>query len=325
MRDKLARIELPLQQARQAAEAVREDLIARAQSLAQELVANPDVRDASQRLRELQAHWQQHARALPLARSVENALWTRFKSACDAVFAQREAAFNARDAELAARLAQRQALLDRLSSIHHETEADAGRTLAEVDRAWRQTAELPPASAHALEARFRDARALAVQRLVELGRDRWQAECDSLAAKIALCEQRESGNTDDTAQRWDVIGVLPAVWEQAMAQRWSSPLTAQGPLAVSAFDDLLLQLETALDLPATPEQQDARRQLKLRMLKDTLEGRADASHGPRSDLLLAALRQRGVTQAQQQRLQALIAALRGATPGFMLPDSARRS
>lgn len=325
MRDKLARIELPLQQARQAAEAVREDLIARAQSLAQELVANPDVRDASQRLRELQAHWQQHARALPLARSVENALWTRFKSACDAVFAQREAAFNARDAELAARLAQRQALLDRLSSIHHETEADAGRTLAEVDRAWRQTAELPPASAHALEARFRDARALAVQRLVELGRDRWQAECDSLAAKIALCEQRESGNTDDTAERWDVIGVLPAVWEQAMAQRWSSPLTAQGPLAVSAFDDLLLQLETALDLPATPEQQDARRQLKLRMLKDTLEGRADASHGPRSDLLLAALRQRGLTPPQQQRLQTLLAALRGATPGFMLPDSARRS
>ncbi len=326
MRDKLARIELPLQQARQAAEAVREDLIDRAQSLAQELVANPDVRDASQRLRELQAHWQQHARALPLARSVENALWTRFKSACDAVFAQREAAFNARDAELAARLAQRQALLDRLSGIHHETEADAGRTLAEVDRAWRQTAELPPASAHALEARFRDARALAVQRLVELGRDRWQAECDSLAAKIALCEQRESGAVaDDTTQRWAAIGVLPAAWEQAMAQRWSSPLTGSGPLAMSALDDLLLQLETALDLPATPEQQDARRQLKLRMLKDTLEGRADASHGPRSDLLLAALRQRGATQAQHQRLHALIAALRGATPGFLLPDSARRS
>jgi hypothetical protein len=110
-----------------------------------------------------------------------------------------------------------------------------------------------------------------------------------------------------------------------MAQRWSSPLTAQGPLAVSAFDDLLLQLETALDLPATPEQQDARRQLKLRMLKDTLEGRADASHGPRSDLLLAALRQRGLTPPQQQRLQTLLAALRGATPGLMLPDSARRS
>ena len=110
-----------------------------------------------------------------------------------------------------------------------------------------------------------------------------------------------------------------------MAQRWSSPLTGPGPLAMSAFDDLLLQLETALDLPATPEQQDARRQLKLRTLKDTLEGRADASHGPRSDLLLAALRQRGLTPPQQQRLQTLIAALRGATPGFLLPDSARRS
>ncbi len=322
MRDNLARIEVPLQQARQAAEAVREDLINRAQTLAQALVANPDLRDAGQRLRELQAHWQQHARAMPLARSVENALWTRFKSACDTVFAQREAAFNARDAELAARMAQRQALLDRLSTLHGQSEADAGRTLAEVDRAWRQAAELPPASFHAIEARFRDARALAVQRLVELGRDRWQAECDSLAAKITLCEQRESGGSDDPAPRWAAIVVLPAVWEQAMAQRWASPLTGPGPLTGSAFDDLLLQLETALDLPATPAQQDARRQLKLRTLKDTLEGRADASHGTRSDWLLAALRQRGLTQAQQQRLQALIAALRGVTPGFLLPDSA---
>ena len=42
-------------------------------------------------------------------------------------------------------------------------------------------------------------------------------------------------------------------------------------------------------------------------------------------LLLAALRQRGMTPPQQQRLQTLIAALRGATPGFLLPDSARRS
>ena len=322
MRDSLARIELPLQQARQAAEAVREDLIARAQALAQELVANPAARDANQRLRELQAHWQQQARTLPLARGVENALWTRFKSACDAVFAQRAAAFNARDAELAAQLAQRQALLARLETLDDET--NASRTLAEVDRAWRQAADVPPAAAHALETRFRDARALAVQRLIELGRARWQTECDSLAAKLALCEECESGACDDSAQRWAALGALPAIWEQAMAQRWSTPLAASGPLAEPAFDDLLLQLETALDLPATPEQQDARRQLKLRTLKDTLEGRASADAGPPSSWLPAALRQRGATPAQRQRLQALVATLRQATPGSLLPEMTRR-
>lgn len=328
LRDSVARIEAPLQEARRAAEAQREQLIVRAEALLLEQREHPQMRDAVPRLRELQAEWQQHAQALPLARAVENALWTRFKAATDALFAQREAAFSARDAELAANLAAREALLARLSALTHDTPAaEIERTLGEADRAWRQAVELPRGAAAGVDARFREARAAAVQCLSGQAQQRWQADIDTLAAKLALCEERESaaaGDDADLAARWSAHGKLPAPWEQALAQRWSQP-AEPGPLSEASFDEVLLQLEAALDLPATPQWQAARRELKLRALKDTLEGRALAPSGPvrHTDWLASALRQCGATAPQRERLHALVQALRRAAPGSLLAPPAR--
>ena len=328
VRDTVERVEAPLQEARRAAAAVREQLIVRAEALVQELRAHPQMRDAVPRLRELQAEWQQHAITLPLARPVESALWARFRAASDALFEQRDAAFSARDAELAANLAAREALLARLSALGDDSAADeVRRTLAEVERAWRQPIDLPRSAAGALDARFRDARAAAAQRLNDSVQQRWRAECDTLAAKLALCEEREAaqnGADDDLAARWAALAALPARWEQALAERWSRPAET-GPLSASALDEVLLQLEAALDLPAAPEWQAARRELKLRALKDTLEGRASTPSGParHAEWLAAALRQVGATRAQRERLQAFVAALRQAPPGSLLPGASR--
>ncbi len=327
LRASVERIEAPLQEARQAAEAVREQFIARAEALVKELGLNPQARDAIARVRELQAEWQQHARALPLARATEGALWARFRAATDAVFAQREAAFSAREAELAAHLQAREALLTRLSALSDEAPVGENqRTLAEVDRAWRQDIELPRGAGGALEARYRDAREAAVRRLSEGAQKHWQAQCDTLAAKLALCEAREgaSAGEGDLAERWAAQGALPPAWEQALAQRWAQPAEA-GPLPGPAFDELLLQLEAALDLPATPESLAARRAMKLRAMKDTLEGRASSKPGPArpAEGFAAALRQRGATAAQRERLQGLIAALRRAAPGSLEPTAHR--
>ena len=341
-RDSVGRIEAPLQHARQAAEAVRAQLIERAQALVHGGQRQPDARDAGQRMRDLQADWQQHARRLPLARAVENALWARFKAASDAVFAQRDAAFNARDSGLAAHLAVGEALLARLQGLHSaERPASAAqieRTLAEIDRDWRQLGELPRAAAAPVQARFRAAWAAALQRLGAIAAERWQAECDALLARLALCAQREAGATDsptssatasptdstDLARRWAEAAALPdalpTAWAQALAQRWSGPVDASpNQPAAWALDDLLLQIELALNLPATPDQQAARRQLKLLALKAALEGRAAA---PAAALQPAAcwaavLRQPGASPAQHARLQALIGALRQAPPGTL--------
>jgi len=156
----IARIEAPIEEARRTAASQRERLVARAEALVQELSRNPASRDAAPRVRELQAEWQQHARTLPLARAVEGALWARFKAATDGVFAQREAAFSARDAELATNLAAREALLARLSAIDLDATpvADMQRALGEADRAWRQAVDVPRAAVNSLETRFREAR-----------------------------------------------------------------------------------------------------------------------------------------------------------------------
>jgi len=109
---------------------------------------------------------------------------------------------------------------------------------------------------------------------------------------------------------------LPAAWDQALALRWARPVDP-GPLSEAAVDELLLQLEAAQDLPSAPEWQDARRQLKLRALKDAMEGRGSDRPGPSrvSAWLPALLGQSGLTLAQRRRLHALITALRQAPPG----------
>ena len=316
------RIEAPLREARREAEAVRERLIVRAEVLAADVARNPALRDAAPRVRELQAEWQHQARRLPLARAAEGALWARFKAATDTVFAQREAGFNARNAELRANLDAREALLARLSSSAADADSgadDVRRTLGEVDRAWRQPMELPGAAAASIDARFRSARAAVVQALAHSEEARWQARCDTLAAKLGLCDEREADapGEADLASRWAGHDALPVAWQQALEQRWSQPV-APGPLTESAMDDLLLQLEAALDVPATPQLQAARRGFKLRALKETLEGRAAHEANPetqRAQWLAAALRQGLPGAAHGERLVAVIAALRRTLPG----------
>jgi hypothetical protein len=283
------------------------------------------VPDATRLVRELQAQWQDHARSLPLARAVENEVWTRFKAATDAVFAQREAVFAARDAEFAANLAAAEAVLDRLGALNAETpRAEIERAVADADRAWREGGELPRGALDGIERRFRVARAAATDLLAAGVRARWQAQCDNLSARLALCTEREAAACegaapDELTQRWSTLGKLPAAWDRPLAQRWSAQVAA-GPLAEAAVDELLLHLEAALDLPTTPAWQAERRKLKLRALKDAMEGRStDRQDGPalQGEQLAALLRQCSLAAQQHERLQALVVALRQATPGAL--------
>ena len=330
LRSSVERVETPLREARLAAEAVREQLIARAETLSGEASDNLQMRDATMRVREIQAEWGNAARTLPLARGVEAALWDRFKAATDAVFAQRDAAFNARDIELAGNLSAREELLGRLSTLGDDAPAvEIQRVIAECDRAWSQAVEVPRGAAASIDARFGDARAAALQILSNKGRQRWQGQCDTIAAKLALCMERESepANDEDLALRWAAQAALPAALEQALARRWSQPVGAlasagsssgksSGSSSESGGDDLLLQLEMALDLPAAPEWQAARREKKLRAMKSALEGRGPSEPAPvrPAELLAAALGQGGASPTQRERLMKVVSALRLASP-----------
>ena len=318
------RLEAPLNQARRGAQLERERLVARAEALAAEASAGGQGREWVARVRELQAEWQHHAAALPLARAIENALWARFKAVVDAIFRARDAAFGVRDAELKAHGAERAALIERLTATAADMQPnELKRTLAEVDAKWQRAGPAPRADAAALDSRFRHARDKVRQLLVDRGQRDWHATCDALLAKLALCEEFEHGA--DTAQaraaleqRWAAQPVLPAVWEQELARRASLIRAAQngGSLRTASVDDLLLQLEAAFQLDSPAAFQAARRELKLQAMKAALESRKPAAPAPLApqQLLAAALGRTGLDAPQRKRLSEVIAALRDRGP-----------
>lgn len=317
-----ARLEAPLRAQQDVAVAERERLIVRAQACLP-AEGQPPHPDAARQVRELQADWQVQARGLPLPRGIENALWARFKAATDAVFSQREAALGARDAERAANLAAAEQLVQRLESAGTDLPlAQIEATLAEVDRAWRQGGELPRGAVDSLEARYRSAHAAAVTRQREGQRQQWQLQCEALAARLRQFEAHEDAadgapatGSPEAAEPAAALPALPKPWEQALTQRLARPPGARTVrLPAGEVDDGLLRLEMHLQLPAAPEWQAARQQLKLRALKAAMEGRKPTAPAQPAQDFCALLQQPGLNPAQRSRLQALVAALRDTMP-----------
>ncbi len=139
--------------ARDAAKAGRKALIAEATAL----VAKAMERDAPSQVKAIQARWQEHAKAMPLAQRDERALWEELRAACDAVFTARHAKRKEEDDR---RQTGRRALeetceqLERLRSRTDGDEQEIRRALREVQEQWKQRvgrSDVPPG----LDSRFR--------------------------------------------------------------------------------------------------------------------------------------------------------------------------
>lgn len=320
MRKSMARIEAPLFEARRVAQSKRDRLIERATALA----ADARARDVITKVRELQAEWQREAKAMPLARNVENAVWTAFRTATDAVFTHRDAAFNARDAEFKTNKSAREELIATVVALNETNSvADLKRTLIETDSAWRRAGEAPRADAAKLDGQFRTARE-AAQRLIASSAQRaWDAKCDALNAKLAICEDVENATAEENIDaRYAAISALPNVWEQALAARLArakagTAITTDLAAAVKnqeAQKLTLLQLESALDVASPLAFQAARRDLKLRAMKMAMEGKATADANPSLDKLTAdALGFSHLDAASRERLNAILVAMRVST------------
>ncbi len=308
----VARLEAPLKTARRRVHAERSHLIARAIHLQ----AQADGREVVARVRALQTEWQQHAKAHPLARKEENALWAEFKAATDAIFKARDDAHQARDAELTAHQATRTALIARLTELAqgeplapHELK----REIAAIETQWRNAGPAPKAVAGTLDAAFRNAHAQALQHAARGKQRLWQTACDALLERLTRCEADAADAADHDAAaraaRWDTLPQLPAplptAWIDAVRRRYTSD--AKSP-DVAAIDAFLLRLEAALDIASPPAHQAARRELKLQAMKRALEAR-EVRHADDIDALIAdALAQPRPTPEQSQRLRAVLAA-----------------
>ncbi len=275
MKTAVARLETPLSETRRLEAEKREQLITRAKALGGE----NQPRDVINKVRELQTEWQKHAKAVPLQRNVENRLWSEFKAATDAIFVTRDAANTARDAVYHDNAKVRNDLIARIEALGADSApGEIKRTISEVDTSWRRTGEAPRNIANKLEQRFRDAREKAQSLLAGSAKRTWQKTCDALAAKLALCTAVEAANgvsAGNEAESWTALPELITVWEKPLRMRFDAAIGGQmrPERAITASDGDLLNLEAALDLESPAAFQAARREMKLRAMKNAIEAR----------------------------------------------------
>jgi len=296
-------VEAPLTEARRVEALKREQLVERAKALA----ADTKARDTITKVRQLQTDWQQHAKSLPLARQQENKLWADFKAATDAVFKARDAATATRDQEFKSQLGARDALISQLSGLNEDTPAaDIRKTLNDVDSAWRKAGETPRHLAAKIDAKFRAARDHARDLVAGGAKRSWSKVCDALENKIALCVAIESGNASNIDEDWAALTTLPATWESALAAR-RTQASSPGDAA-----DALLKLEAALDIESPPAFQAARREMKLRAMKQAIEARQTVvvSTVDITGWVAAAIGKPAADAAANTRLHTIISGLR---------------
>jgi hypothetical protein len=307
----LRALEEPLTQAYKDAGQERERLIAAAKELG---AATPLARDSIDKVRALQTQWQAHAKSLPLPRREENALWTAFKAATDAVFTARDAARAAREAEANAPLKAREAIIDTLLAIPAENAGQIKRAIAEADTAWRSSPRIHGPLAAKLEARWRSARDSANKRLREFADRAAMARYDALLAAMRLCDEREaSPDSPDLEARWSALTDLPGAWKTAMDARFHGKSAAKP----QTLPDTLLNLEVALSLDSPPEFEAARRQLKMNALKFAMENRRPDAGASPADIerwLLEAAAAPRPDELSRTRLEKIIAAVRARGP-----------
>ncbi|MDB5759910.1 MAG: hypothetical protein JWM30_3199 [Burkholderia sp.] len=254
------------------------------------LIAEVEALDAgaprvTESLRAIQERWQEQARALPLSRADEQALWQRFRQACDALFAERKESAKTLDAERQQHLERREALCAALEAAVDAPVATLGQLLRDSAAAWRDTGPVPRAAQQQIEARYDTATAALRQRIDTARQAASAAQADLLRQKFALCRQAEQALVDgklDAPQRealqsaWHALPPLGGGNERTMSARFDAAIagTDAEREALRRNRDLvmeeILQMEIRLGVESPPELSQQRLKQQIQVLQSSL-------------------------------------------------------
>lgn len=275
----------PLAEQRQAEVSRREKLIADVTRL------SSNDRGAMDTVRALQARWQEQAKALPLERSDEQALWQRFREACDTFFAKRKATAEAADSERHSNLAAREAVCIALEAAVDETDVAVTALLRDSQAAWNTIGQVPRAAEQDIEQRYQKAVAVLQQQVDTSKRAAAQARGNALRDKWRLCQELESFLVGKRAsmpvvcetmqERWNALPALSADDERVMRARFEAALaaaaSAEGKYVEmlkqneTAFAEALLRQEIIAGLESPPELAALRLKLQVEVLKASMK------------------------------------------------------
>jgi exonuclease SbcC len=284
----------PLSGRHQIEVARREQLIAEVESL------DASAPRATDSLRAIQERWQDYARGLPLPRNEEQALWQRFRQACDALFAERRESAKTADAERQQHLERKEALCASLEAAVDAPATTLSQLLRDSAAAWREIGPVPRAAQQQIEARY-DAAVNALRQRADAARQAAsQAQAELLKRKFMLCRRAEqavaegamdASRREALRQEWDALPALSGGNERPMAARFAAALEGGESLRAAlqqnreAVMQEILQMEIRLgvDSPAALSQERLKQQIQV--LQDALRA------GPRTDQPQALLKQ----------------------------------
>jgi exonuclease SbcC len=275
----------PLAQQQAGEIARREQLIAEAARLP------ANQRDTAERVKELQQRWQEQAKALPLPRQDEQELWQRFRSACDAIFAQRKEAASSADAERRDHLRLREEQCAALEAAVNQPAAELPKILQQAQQEWARGGQVPRALQAQVDARFQAALG-ALQAQLEQGRRQAAlAQADALRDKLVLCQQletviaaAENPLEADWRNRWQALPRLAPVFEKVVAARFERALQNPGGYAATlesqrpALQQELLLAEILAGVDSPPALSRERLQLQVEVLQASLKASGSAKN-----------------------------------------------
>jgi len=284
----LTTLQRPLENQRKVEVAVREQLIEEVHKL------DPNERHAVDMLRELQSRWQDHARALPLERKAEQALWQRFRAACDALFAARKEHAHAADSERRTHEAAKEALCARLEAAAGDaTPSNVARMLREAAAEWQAIGPVPRAHEARIEGRYQAAVAQVQAQVAEVRRAADTVLAGVVRDKLRLIQALETAladpdsnagthtQGDDWRARWAALAPVDGGYEPILQKRFDAALAAlEGDRAAYArqlqenrprlLNDLL-RLEIAAGIDSGAEFARDRLRLQVEVLQSSLK------------------------------------------------------
>jgi hypothetical protein len=286
---------------------LKQELAARAEGLAD----STEWMKASEELKGLQARWKEIG---PAPRKAGDAVWKRFRGACDKFFSRRQDDLKKRKHEWAANMARKQALCERAEALAGSTEWEA--TAAEVRKLqaeWKTVGPVRRDRSEAVWQRFRTACDAFFDRYKHRDEVERQARLAQREAVVKELETLVAGAGTDpapagvadeiqklTTRARQVTGVAPAD-EEALSARvaaareravaaWPEAFrgTDLDPEAARARREKLLARVESLSAQAEPPAsalsgQDLARRLKEALATNTMGGRGEAEAKRRAE------------------------------------------
>ncbi len=275
----------------------RESLIAEA-----ETIATTD-RKAMDKVRAIRQRWQECAKAMPLEYKAEQALWKRFRSACDAVFSQRKATMVAVDVERKKNAERKDALCAMLEAAKQESEAAIREVLRETEIAWKKIGPVLRAKEQQIDARYRKAMGVLQGRLKTIADAAKQAQRHAQMEKLALCRAVETALVNGAEldaswqDRWQKMHSLNDARDNLLRKRFDAALKALSTkdrnyaALLQANQPLLqkavLRAEVMAGLDSPPELSRERLQAQVDVLQSSLSGQGGKSLAMQLDELCA--------------------------------------